>query len=54
MSSEELMLRKYTPLLWKKTHGFLRKTGLSDSFYRDDIFQEGCIAFVVFLRSGNF
>lgn len=54
MSYEELMLRKYTPLLWKKTHGFLRKTGLSDSFYRDDIFQEGCIAFVVFLRSGNF
>ena len=53
MSYEELMLRKYTPLLWKKTHGFLRKTGLSESFYRDDIFQEGCIAFVAFLRSGN-
>lgn len=53
MSYEELMLRKYTPLLWKKTHDFLRKTGLSDSYYRDDIFQEGCIAFIAFLRSGN-
>lgn len=53
MPYEELMLRKYGPMLWKKTHDFLHKTGLSDSYYRDDIFQEACLAYVAYLRSNR-
>ena len=51
MPYEELMLRKYDLMLWKKTHDFLRKTGLSPSNYRDDVFQEGSLAFITYLRA---
>lgn len=51
MPYEELMLRKYAPLIWKKTHFFLKKTGLSASYYQDDVFQEACLAFVSYLRA---
>lgn len=50
MTHEELMLEKYAPLILQRVLIFGKKTGLP-SHYRDDFYQEGCIAFIAFLRA---
>ena len=52
MTYEESMLKEYAPLILQRVLIFGKKTGLP-THYRDDFYQEGCIAFVAFLRAKN-